>query len=176
MALGLGVADAIDSYLDRKLGWLEDEVTECDGSRVVVSVPRYPVAVFSSVELQTTPGAVWEDLSGSVMRYVQGAGLISFRHPPANEFGTIRVTSTGGFWWDESEEADGTLPEGATPLPPALFTAWAMQVQAHCNALDLFGAQSGKDTLGASSNLLTNADAFIPAVEATLKRFRRFAA
>jgi hypothetical protein len=176
IALGLGVADAIESYLDRKLGWMVDDVTEYDAERVVVGVPRYPVLAFTAVELQSTPGATWESIGGSVMRFMPKAGLISFQHSPANEFGTIRVTSTGGFWWDESEEADGTMPEGATPLPGALFTAWAMQVQAHCNALDLFGAQAGKDTLGSSSNLLTNADAFIPAVESMLKSFRRFAA
>lgn len=176
VALGLGVADAIESHLDRKLARVVDDTSECDAQRIFVSVPRYPVTAWTAVEMQTTPTGTWEDISGQVSRYMSHAGLVLFQTAPGAESATIRITSTGGFWWDTDEEAAGEMPEGALPLPPALFTAWSMQVQAQCNALDLFGAQSGKDVLGSASNLLTNADAFIPAVVTMLKPYRRFAA
>lgn len=176
VALGLGVADAIETHLDRKLAWMEDDTAECDAQRIIVSVPRYPVALWSDVEMQSTPGAAWEDISGSVTRYHGKAGIYYFRTSPGDESATIRTTYSGGFWWDTDEEGAGEMPEGATALPASIFTAWAMQVQAQCNALDLFGAQAGKDVLGSASNLLTNADAFIPAVVTMLKPYRRFAA
>jgi len=174
--LGLGIADAFETYLDRKLAYVAGDVIETDAQRIFVSVPRYPVSTFTSVQIQTTPTGTWEDISGQVTRYLKKEGMILFRTAPGDEAATIKTTYTGGFWWDTDEEGAGTLPEGATALPAALFTAWSMQVQAQCNALDLFGAQSGKDVLGAASNLLTNADAFIPAVVTMLKPFRRFAA
>ena len=176
VALGLGVADAIEAHLDRKLARVVGDTAECDAQRIFVSVPRYPVTAWTEVEMQSEPNGTWEDISGQVTRYMSHAGMVLFRTTPGDESATIRVTYTGGFWWDTDEEGAGEMPEGALPLPPALFTAWSMQVQAQCNALDLFGAQSGKDVLGSASNLLTNADAFIPAVVTMLKPYRRFAA
>lgn len=176
VALGLGVADAIETHLDRKLGWAVGDIAMCDAQRIFVSVPRYPVSVFTAVEMQTTPTGAWEDISDQVTRFMHSAGMVLFRVTPGSESATIRVTSTGGFWYDTDEEGNGEMPSGATALPASIFTAWAMQVQAQCNALDLFGAQSGKDVLGSASNLLTNAAAFIPAVVTMLKSFRRFAA
>lgn len=176
LALGLGVADAIESHLDRKLGWKVADVALCEAQSLVISLPRYPVSNVSAVERQAAPNQTWESVSGSVTRYSLPSGIIYFRNPPGDDAATLKVTYSGGFWWDTDEEGTGEMPEGATALPAALFTAWAMQVQAQCNALDLFGAQSGKDVLGSTSNLLTNADAFIPAVVTMLKPFRRFAA
>lgn len=176
LALGLGVAEAMDDYLGRKLGRVVGDTSECDAQRIFVSVPRYPVAVWTAVEMQTTPTGTWEDISDQVSRYLNKEGLILFRTPPGDEHATIRVTYTGGLWWDTTEDASGSLPSGATAIPQSLVTAWAMQVQAQCNALDLFGAQAGKDVLGSASNLLTNAEAFIPAVKAMLGPFRRMAA
>lgn len=175
-ALGLGVADAFETYLDRKLAWVEDDTCECDAQRIFVAVPRYPVRVWSAVEMQSSPAGEWDDISGQVTRYQSLSGLVIFRRAPGDDSATIRVTSSGGYWWDTSEEGDGVMPVGAFPLPPALFTAFAMQVQAHCNALDLFGAQAGKDVLGSASNLLANALALTPAVEVMLKPFRRLVA
>ncbi len=176
IALGLGVAEAIEQHLDRKLGYVAGETTLTDAQRIYLSVPRYPVITWTSIDLQTEPGGTWGDISGQVTRYLSGSGLALFRTAPGDESATIRIITTGGFWFDTTEDATGTLPSGATALPASLFTAWAMQVQAHCHALDLFGAQSGKDVLGAASNLLTNADAFIPAVVTMLKPFRRMTA
>lgn len=175
-ALGLGVADAIETHLDRKLGYVVGDTSLCDAQRIAVSVPRYPVAAWTAVDLQTTPEGTWDDVRASVSRYMSNAGMLLFRTPPGDEFATLRVTFTGGFWWDTTEDASGEMPSGATALPASLFTAWSMQIQAHCNALDLFGAQSGKDVLGSASNLLTNAESFIPAVISLLKPHRRFAA
>lgn len=177
VALGLGVAEAIETYLDRKLAFTVGDTAECDAQRIVISVPRYPVAVWSAVQMQTTPTGTWEDISGSVTRYISAAGLLQFRRPPGDESATIRITSTGGFWWDTDEEGTGTMPGGATPLPGALFTAWSMQVMAAAVALDLFGAQAnGQTVLGSQSSLLMNAEAFTPAAQSMLKPYRRFAA
>lgn len=178
VSLGLGVAEAMESYLDRKLAWMVGDTTEQDAQRIIISVPRYPVAAFTAVEVQRTPTGAWEDIMSSVTRLAKASGLVCFRNAPGDESATLRVTYSAGFWWDTEEEGGGTMPEGAEPLPAALFQAWVMQIQARCNALDLFGAQAGKDTntLGAGSNLLANAQEFIPAVETTLKRFRRMSA
>lgn len=175
-ALGLGVADAIEAYLDRKLAWMEDDTCECDAQRIFIGVPRYPVRTWSAVEMQSSPTGEWDDISGQVSRFQSLSGLVIFRRSPGDDSATIRVTATGGYWWDTSEEGDGVMPEGAYPLPVGLTAAWTMQVQAHCNALDLFGAQAGKDVLGAGSNLLTNAEAFIPAVKTLLAPYRRMVA
>lgn len=176
VSLGLGVAEVIERHLDRRLAWLVTDIMESDAQRTVISLPRYPVASITAVEMQSTPTGAWEDIIGSVARFPKVTGLVLFRSPPGDESSTLRVTWSGGYWWDTNEDGGGEQPEGSTLLPPALFTAWAMQVQAHCTALDLFGAQAGKEVLGAASNLLTNAEALTPAVVTMLKPFRRFAA
>lgn len=175
VALGLGVAEAIEQHLDRRLAWMVGDTVESDAQRVIISVPRYPVTEFTAVDLQATPTSFWENIGGLVTRYAKSSGLVCFGRPPGDEASTIRVTWSGGFWWDTEEEGGGEQPEGSTLLPAALFSAWAMQVQAHCNAMDIFGAQAGKEILGSASNLLVNAEALIPAVVTMLKPFRRFA-
>lgn len=176
VALGLGVAEAIEQHLDRRLAWMVGDTVESDAQRVIISVPRYPVTEFTAVDLQATPTSFWENIGGLVTRYAKSSGLVCFGRPPGDESSTIRVTWSGGYWWDTEEEGSGEIPEGVTALPNVLFTAWATQVQALCTALDLFGAQAGKDVLGSGSNLLINAEALTPAVVTMLKPFRRFAA
>lgn len=175
--LGLGIAEAIETYLDRKLAFVAGDTVECDAQRIIISVPRYPVSVFTAVEMQTTPTGSWEDISGSVTRYERKSGIYYFRSAPGDDSGTIRTTYSGGFWWDTDEEGRGSITSGAVPLPAALFTAWSTQVMAAAVALDLFGAQAnGPTVLGSQSSLIMNAEGFTPAVKALLAPFRRMAA
>lgn len=176
VSLGLGVAESIETYLDRKLSWQVGDTLEMEAQRIVFGVPRYPVGAVSAVEIRRTPQGAWESILSGVSRFANASGLVCFRNAPGDESATLRVTYSGGYWWTTAEEGEEEqeMPEGATPLPSVLFTAWTMQVQAHATALKLFGTQGGDESFGAKSNLLMNAEQLIPAVAGMIKPFRRF--
>lgn len=175
-ALGLGVVEMIEGFCNRKFAFGSDTHEE-EASRVVISVPRYPVAEWSGVDLRDTPGDEWSDISSSVTRYESTSGIIYFRHSPGNDIQSLRVTYTGGFWWDTSEDEPELMPEGAKPLPYALCSAWVMQVQAIAETRDLFGTQAATAAQKAANKNAYRPEAeLLPMVEVMLRPFRRFAA
>lgn len=175
--LGLGVAEMIEGHCARKFGWSAEDTHVEDGQRLIVSLPRYPVAAIEAVELQSEPGGAWDDISGEVLRQELRSGMIQFRNPPGAEYTTIRVTYSGGFWWDTDEYEAGTMPEGAQALPRAVFSAWVLQVQAIAQARDLFGTAGGAAQAKGRDNAALLPEAhLIPAVVSLLAPLRRFAA
>lgn len=174
--LGKGVVEMIEGHCNRRFAWVVEDTYTTDANRIVVSVPVYPVSVWDAVEMQSDPTSAFSDISGSVTRYESRSGILYFRSAPGDELGSIKVTLTGGYWWDTNEDASGEIPAGATSLPFALFTAWTMQVQAIAQAQDLFGAASGKPQSKANENTLLPQAELLQAVQSMITPYRRFAA
>jgi hypothetical protein len=175
--LGLGVAEMIEGHCARKFAWSAEDTHLEDAHRTVISLPRYPVASIDEVELQSEVGGAWDDIAGQVTRQELRSGVVQFRDTPGGEGGTVRVTYSGGFWWDTDEYEGGTMPEGAQALPRAVFSAWVLQVQAIAQARDLFGTAGGAAQAKGRDNAALLPEAhLIPVVLEMLKPFRRFAA
>lgn len=176
ITLGLTVAELIEGHCARKLAWVEGDTFETEANRIVISVPRYPVIEWTALEMQTEPGATWEDVSDSILRYEAASGLLHFRTPPGDVSQTLRVTFMGGFYWDTTEDATGTAPEGAPALPNVFLSAWTLQMQAIAQAMDLFGAAAGKPQSKGNENTRLPLAELLPIVQTMINPYRRFAA
>jgi hypothetical protein len=83
----------------------------------------------------------------------------------------LRITYTGGYWYNTSEEVVEEMPVGATALPDDLQVAWLLQIQ-HLWALrDKLGigikADPGTESKLADYELL-------PSVERVLLGYKLF--
>ena len=171
-ALGLGVAELFAGHCGRAFERAVDAVEKHPTGAGYLQLRRFPVEEVGDVELQGSFGAAWEDALSSVARVDEKSGVMVMVCPFA-EGGTLRVTLTGGFWWDTSEDASGTLPAGATELPVVIRFAWLMQ----CSALwargqmDAVKAGLASGNLGALSALINEAE-ILPVVKTMLEPYR----
>ena len=172
--IGLGVAQMIEGYLARTLAWSEAAQEECGAQVQTVALTRYPLASVTSIELQGAGSATWDDITGDLYRLDKKAGLLHFSTTPGAVHDTLRATFAGGYWWDDTEDASGELPENATLIPAALKLAWIAQTQAVVEAMKLTNAQAAtaKDKEQAA---LLQAE-LLPAVKTMLAPFRRMSA
>jgi hypothetical protein len=138
-ALGLGVARLFEKFCGRKFGRAAGDTVEFSGDRLSFVLPRYPVEAIASVEFRAGFTAAWSELSDVVEGFDPAAGLIQFASLPGNQFSALRVTYTGGYWFDDTEDATGVKPTGATALPEDLSLAWLMCCQEFWNKKDKLG-------------------------------------
>jgi len=129
-AVGLGVAGLLEATCDRKFERLTGQIHEISGNRTYVVVPRYPLESVASVQVRESAAAGWTTVDPSNYNFVGDAGLVTFLTHQTGAMGTLRVTYTGGFWWDTSEDFSMTKPTGATEIPAGLLQAWVMGCKA----------------------------------------------
>lgn len=170
LALGLGVASAIEGTLGRKLTRTEGDTLIVPGDEAVYSLPRYPVETVTALEYRTRSSDAWADGIGQLYTTNSASGLAYLTSPLTDRYGQVRFTYTAGYWWDTSENASGTLPEGAAALPGAILSAWHIQIEALWRAKDKLGTQIAKEPEAAAG--LTSPE-LLPAVVAMLAPFRR---
>lgn len=169
--IGLGVAGMIEGFLGRSLAWEEGAQEMFPADQLHFGLSRYPITTLEAVEIQGSGESTWEDITDDAARTEKAAGLIQFASLPGSRHDTIRVTFDGGFWWDDSEDASGTLPTGATRLPSALKLAWIAQVQAVVEALKLTGPQAATSKDKEQAAILSAE--LLPGVKTMLDAFRR---
>lgn len=170
--LGKGVAASLERYCNRKFARVVGATAEFSADRINLILPRYPVETITSLELR---GSASEDYEVQTQADIiaerdDQAGLIGFLAPLGEYYGSIRVTWTGGYWYDTAETEDTSQPVGTTLLPADLRWAWVLQCQTIWEKVDKIGGGiSGKP--GAWSNL---ADLKLSAeVERMVANYRR---
>ncbi len=168
-AIGCGVAAAFEAYCGRSFEYLVGAQEEFGAERTYLRLPRYPVQDISAVEFRENIRAEWEDILTLLNSWNGNAGIVVFTGAPGSYEGTVRVTWTGGYWYDTSEDGSGVKPAGARALPADLKLAWLQ----HCRAT---WAQYPK--LGTPVNTVSQAAAlatmpFSPEVTAVLQSYRR---
>jgi len=157
LEVGRVVAATFERHCNRAFAWTDGDTVVASAAREHVILPRYPVATVSKVEVRADAGSEWEELSGEPVEVLEEAGLVRFAGAPGDATGLVRVTYSGGYWWDSLEPEDegypGSAPAGATELPDALRTAWLMQSRAVWASYD----KTGVDVLrtGSSSQFVT---------------------
>lgn len=170
--VGLGVRRALEEYVNRVWERAEDAHYLTSAQRTYVVVDRYPLESVSEVEISAGPGT-WEALgTEAIYSLSEEAGLVEFGSMLGTHRDRIRLTYTGGYWWDTSEDASGTLPAGAHALPADLLLAWQTQVQHELEARDLLTKAAARPVTD-RPNLQELS--LLPRVKETLRSYIRYA-
>ena len=171
-AIGTGVAGQFEQWCNRKFARVADDTCTFSADRDHFYLPRTPLESIASVELKTGHATDFAAITDAIANSDYHSGLIYFAGGVAHWSDTVRVTYTGGFWFDTSEDATGAMPEGATALPGELQLAWILQCQEVWNKKDKLGlglAGTDPDKKPSFSTL-----ELLPNVKETLAAFRRY--
>lgn len=134
--IGKGAALALQSFCNRDFPRLVDATEEFSAERTFWTARRYPIETLTSLEQKDTYAGGWQalDLSGAVLNLNEKSGIIEFGAKLGPAISRIRLTYTGGYWFEELEPTDdgypSAAPEGAALLPEDLRLAWLVQVNA----------------------------------------------
>lgn len=176
-AIGKGVAAQIENYCNRKFGRVENDTYIVSADRTHIYLPRYPFESISQVEFKSDEVAGWVVQTGNtiVTQNVE-SGLVFLGAALGPYWSHLRFTYTGGYWFDETEENNDTLPSGATQVPADLKLAWILHCKTVWQAIDKLGVDITKT--GSSNNAVSGSLAALelsPAVTGMLGKFIRYA-
>lgn len=174
--LGRGVAASFEKYCNRKFFRQANDQYVVSADRDHAYVPRYPMEQFTSIELKADITVGWELQTGLVLNVNNESGLVYWGAGISFQWAQMRITYTGGFWWETLEPDDDAypsqMPAGATPLPDDLRLAWLLQCRHVWSKLD----KTGTDLLKTGDDKAVLSDTkFFPGVESTLQQYRRYA-
>lgn len=169
-AIGLGVAAEFDRFTGRILRRTVGAklVSTADVTSIVLT--SYPVETVTSISLVS--GGTSSDLTTSIQGLHKTAGIIHFVSEPGDQFSTLEITSTGGYWCDDGE----AMPVDATALPDDLLQAWFQQCRAVADAEGTFrqkGAGNHADKDKRDPSLRMDTLTLLPAVRRTLQLYLR---
>jgi hypothetical protein len=174
-ALGLSMAGYFESECDRKFARAAGVTYECGAEKRFAVVDRYPIESVTKLELRNTTTEGWVEQASVPVNFNRNAGVVTFTLLPATAGDVVRLTYTGGFWWDTSEDNSGTKPSGAEELPQALILAW---VQA-CKFLWDRGSIEDRAKAGFGDaeieRFITGESKWPEFITGTLAKFRRVA-
>lgn len=177
--LAKGVAAQFEKFCNRKFPRLAGDTFICPANRDFVTVLRYPIESISALAQKSSEadGFVTLGAVNSVLSGIQNAaGIVQFGTQLGSHLEQVRITYTGGYFYETLEPTDGgyptSQPSGSTALPEDIRLAWLLQLGEVWNKRDKLGLGiSGKpdDQAGLATLKL------IPAVEEMLRPHRRFA-
>ena len=171
--------DAVGRHFKREVGALE----QFNFSRRYLMLAHAPIESITKMELKYTEAEGWIDLTTGIplcmIDFVEGILTVpddfwpisaQFNH---NRPGLWRLTVTGGYWYDPTDDGSGTPPTGANVLPEDLKTAWLLQCQhlwVNRDNLGITWSPSGesRDTRKSLASVK-----FIPAVSMALTEYAR---
>lgn len=183
--IGLGVAALFDSYCNRKFAYGENLTQIFRGARSHWYMPNFPVVSFAKVELRYFKADNWTDISGQPLAVNEETGLLSFGYTLGVDPIQVRVTWTGGYWFETLEpEGDDGFPSPVpdaiannTALEPSKFMlpadvrlAWLLQCGEVWNKIDKLGTSMVDKP---DEQNLTGALKLSPMVEDALRPYRR---
>jgi hypothetical protein len=144
LAIGLGMAAAVEKYCNRKFDRVVGDQFVCTADRDHAYVPRYPIETFTSIELKADINVGWEMQTGLVLNINEQSGLIYWGAGISFQWAQMRITYTGGFWWETAEPDDASYPSsppaGSAALPDDVKLAWLLQCESVWAARDKLGA------------------------------------
>lgn len=127
LALGLGVASLFDSACNRFFKREEEAIDQFSADRDYWTARRYPIETVSTVEVRTSYTGGYNVQAGQPFNVNEESGQVYFGSYLGLYQDSVRITYTGGYWWNTSETTPETMPEGAWALPEDLRAAWVMQ-------------------------------------------------
>jgi hypothetical protein len=136
--LGAGVAASFEKYCNRKFGRVVDDTYVCSADRDHTYVPRYPIEEIDSLALKSSESEGFVTLSDALVNADYVTGQVYFAGKVGSWWQSIRITYTGGYWFNTAEE-DTAQPSGTTALPDDLKLAWVLQCEEIWNKRDKLG-------------------------------------
>lgn len=138
--IGKGVAGLMEGYCNRKWFRTVNDTVVFSGGRPHYFVPRYPFEGTPTVDMKITTSDDWTSFTGSPQMLEPSSGLVRFGFSPGQiDLALLRITYTGGYWFDTTEDSSGSLPSGATALPDDLQLAWLTICAEYWNKFDKLG-------------------------------------
>lgn len=127
--IGKAAAKAMEHLCNRKFSRTVGDTCTFSADRDHYWLPRTPVETITQVELKTTDTEGWQVQTDIIQLSELTKGLIHMGGPTWAWPAQIRVTYTGGYWYDTTEDYSGSLPSGATQVPDDLKEAWLLLCQ-----------------------------------------------
>jgi hypothetical protein len=178
--IGRGVAAQFDKYCNRTFERAVDATAEFSAERDHYYLPRYPIEAVGLVEQRNTLTEGWVPLPANALIFNRddAIGLIHFYGSVGNWAVRLRVTYTGGYWFETLEPAEedypSAQPEGATGLPADVKLAWLLQAGRIWELIDKLGTNISPDkTVQFVSQTLSNLS-LITEVKEVLDAHKRF--
>ena len=184
--IGLGVAGLFDTHCNRHLAYQEHAQEIFRGNRSHWYMPSYPVVSFEKVELRFFAADKWTDISGQPLSVNEDSGMLSFGYTLGVDPMQVRVTWTGGYWFEQLEPTgdvgyrneEPALVAACTALDPAKFAlpaairlAWLLQCREVWNKVDKLGTGLVDKP---DEQSLTGSLELAPMVKETLRGFVRY--
>lgn len=140
-AIGRGVAGAFDKHCNRQFARLAGAVDQFSADRVSYTLSRYPLETLTTVEQRDDLNAGWvaQTVNDLVINRDDAAGLLQFGTTLGSHLSQVRITYTGGYWYDTAETEDTAQPVNSTKLPFDVKEAWFLQCQEIWDKRDKLG-------------------------------------
>ncbi len=172
-ALGLGVAAYFEVECGRNFARAEGDTYQCDPRNGFAVLPRYPLEDVTKLELRSGAAGDWMEQTAAALNFNRETGVATFYDIAFTRGDVARLTYTGGYWWDTSEDSTGTMPSGAEALPHALLLAWTNA----CKFIWDRGTIEERAKAGFANDeierFLSGESAFPPFVLSVLAKYRR---
>jgi hypothetical protein len=185
-AIGLGIAGLFDTFCNRKFAYADNLTQIFSGDRDHWYMPNYPVVSFSKVELRYFKSDAWTNVSGQPLAVNEETGLLHFGYTLGRSPIQVRVTWSGGYWFEQLEPDDAGYPSAppaavaaATAIEPAKFalpdvikSAWLFQCAEVWKRADKLGVNliEKESAMHSREHLLD----LVPLVESMIQPFKRY--
>lgn len=169
--MGRGVAGLIERYCGRAFLRKEGDVRTFPGIERMIGLRRYPVEAVTSVELRSSVDEGYVVVDGQPLNFDPDSGIVKFGYSLGGDYSVGRITWTGGYWIDPTDDGSDTMPADAVELPYDLKLAWLLQAKNLWDQRNLIdrakaGVRSGEGLLGGETKI-------IPVVADMLAPYRR---
>lgn len=132
LTIGKGVATQLEKHCNRQFLRTVGATFECEADRLHVVLPRFPVEVITTIEQRDSLADGWvaQTINDLVENQDLEKGMLFFGAMPGFYPSRLRLTYTGGYWFDLLEpDAMGyptAQPSGSAAVPPDLLHAWLL--------------------------------------------------
>ena len=134
-AIGAGVASRFESFCNRKFGRVSGDTYETNGDRQIIVLPRYPLESVAQVEFRYRHGDDWTVESDAIASVDEESGLVTLCYALGDYQSRIRITYTGGYWYDAV--GGQSQPVGSAALPEHILLHWKAQCKHLFDSLDV---------------------------------------
>jgi hypothetical protein len=139
-AIGQGVAAQFDKFTNRRLARTVGAVDIFSADRDHWYLQNAPVESITSIEQKDDHAEGFITLTDALQNSDLTIGYLFFGSQMGSYHSRVRVTYTGGWWFDTTEDESGEMPEGATALPADLKLAWFLQCRHVWDSIDVLSA------------------------------------
>lgn len=171
--IGRGVANLIDRQCNRTFKRGASITEDFRGGTDLVLLARYPVETVASIGLKSVGESIFTTQATVVDTFALDSGVLLLTGSIGSERDQLRVTYTGGYWYDTSDDDTGVMPAEATLLPADVKMTWLMECQHAWQSRDALGIQHAGQDGGALLNTRLGILELSPMSKAALEPYQR---